>query len=190
MGEQLVSVAEVKGCPGCSESKPRAAFSRRAGSRDGLQTCCKDCDRAYYEANRDKELERQRAYREANRDKVLDYHRAYREANRDKVLEHGQRRRARKRGVPTEPVSYDDLRQVDGDDCQLCHDPIDFDLAYPDPMSRSIDHISPLSTGGWHTIENLQLAHLRCNVSKGNRSISLNTRDSTDGAGADPGAAE
>lgn len=33
----------------------------------------------------------------------------------------------------------------------------------------SIDHIVPLSLGGEHTLENIQLAHLRCNLSKHNR---------------------
>lgn len=33
----------------------------------------------------------------------------------------------------------------------------------------TIDHIIPLSRGGAHVFSNLQVAHARCNTSKGNR---------------------
>jgi 5-methylcytosine-specific restriction endonuclease McrA len=36
-------------------------------------------------------------------------------------------------------------------------------------MRASVDHIVPLSLGGPHTLDNAQLAHLRCNAIKGNR---------------------
>jgi 5-methylcytosine-specific restriction endonuclease McrA len=36
----------------------------------------------------------------------------------------------------------------------------------------TVDHIIPLSKGGAHAVANLQLAHLACNIRKGNR-ISL-----------------
>jgi len=42
-------------------------------------------------------------------------------------------------------------------------------LAWPDPGSKSIDHILPLSKGGSHSQENVQWAHLVCNTRKGNR---------------------
>lgn len=55
----------------------------------------------------------------------------------------------------------------DGTDCRLCGEPVDMALAYPDPRSRSVDHITPLSKGGAHDPSNCQLAHLRCNIVKG-----------------------
>ncbi len=39
----------------------------------------------------------------------------------------------------------------------------------PDLMTPSIDHVVPLSRGGSNHPSNLQLAHLLCNLSKGNR---------------------
>lgn len=36
-------------------------------------------------------------------------------------------------------------------------------------MYPSIDHIKPISKGGLHSWDNIQLAHRRCNSSKGNR---------------------
>jgi 5-methylcytosine-specific restriction endonuclease McrA len=42
-------------------------------------------------------------------------------------------------------------------------------LHYQHPKAVSIDHIVPLSLGGHNTKANVQLAHLGCNISKGNR---------------------
>ncbi|MEU3903309.1 HNH endonuclease [Streptomyces goshikiensis] len=53
--------------------------------------------------------------------------------------------------------------------CQLCRLPIDPKVAWPDPMSASVDHIVPLSRGGQHSMINVQSAHLSCNSSKGDR---------------------
>lgn len=61
------------------------------------------------------------------------------------------------------------LVERDGLDCGLCGKPVDMSLAYPDPMSRSVDHILPRSLGGSDHLSNLQLSHLTCNVRKGNR---------------------
>jgi len=52
--------------------------------------------------------------------------------------------------------------------CQLCMEPIDRTLRWPDPMCASIDHVVPVSMGGDNSAENLQASHLRCNVVKGN----------------------
>ncbi|MGW0312024.1 HNH endonuclease [Streptomyces flavidovirens] len=53
--------------------------------------------------------------------------------------------------------------------CQLCLLPIDPEVAWPDRMSASVDHIVPLVRGGSHSMINVQSAHLGCNSSKGDR---------------------
>lgn len=53
--------------------------------------------------------------------------------------------------------------------CQLCYSPVSKHLKYPHPKSASIDHIIPLSRGGADNIYNMQLAHLVCNMKKGNK---------------------
>jgi hypothetical protein len=50
--------------------------------------------------------------------------------------------------------------------CGICGDPVDKTLRWPDPMSASLDHITPLSKGGRHAIGNVQCSHLRCNLRK------------------------
>ena len=79
-----------------------------------------------------------------------------------------QARRARKRGVDAERVVAVDVFDRDGWLCGICGGEVDSGLEWPDSGSASLDHIIPLSKGGTHTYANTQLAHLFCNVSKGN----------------------
>ena len=54
--------------------------------------------------------------------------------------------------------------------CQLCDEPIpDREFDKHDPEMPSIDHIIPISRGGSHALDNLQLAHYFCNLSKHNK---------------------
>lgn len=61
------------------------------------------------------------------------------------------------------------LIERDGNDCRLCGAGIDLSLVYPDPMSRSVDHVLPRSLGGTESVANLRLAHLICNIKRQNR---------------------
>lgn len=66
----------------------------------------------------------------------------------------------------------DYLRDRDGANCQLCGEPIDFDVKSGpsgDDNGSSIDHIIPYSVSKNDDLTNLQLAHWRCNRAKGNR---------------------
>jgi 5-methylcytosine-specific restriction endonuclease McrA len=62
-----------------------------------------------------------------------------------------------------------DVHKRDDWTCKICLRPIDPEIAWPDPMSPSIDHVVPLSRGGAHALSNVQSAHLGCNSSKGDR---------------------
>lgn len=50
--------------------------------------------------------------------------------------------------------------------CGLCGGRVSQHLKHPDLMASSMDHIIPLSQGGTNDLANLQLTHLRCNLSK------------------------
>lgn len=70
--------------------------------------------------------------------------------------------RARKAGVKWDTV---DLRIVYARDkgiCGICKQEVSL-------SGFTIDHIKPLTLGGSHTIDNLQIAHRSCNSSKGDR---------------------
>ena len=77
-----------------------------------------------------------------------------------------QKRRAQKRGTQVETVRPAEIYERDSWVCGICEGAVDASLAHPDPMSASLDHVVPLAKGGTHTWDNLQLAHLRCNVVK------------------------
>ncbi|MEK9524015.1 HNH endonuclease [Streptomyces venezuelae] len=80
------------------------------------------------------------------------------------------RRRMRMEQARTSEVfSPLDVHTRDGWTCRLCQRPIDPQVAWPDPMSVSVDHIVPLSKGGLHAMINVQSAHLGCNSRKGDR---------------------
>ncbi len=93
---------------------------------------------------------------------------SYRKNNRERYKEHKQNRRALKRTTQVEPISEKVVYLRDGWICQICHKRVDKRLKHPDPMSASLDHITPLSKDGAHTYSNVQLAHYICNISKQN----------------------
>jgi 5-methylcytosine-specific restriction endonuclease McrA len=85
----------------------------------------------------------------------------------DKRRSTDQLRRARKKGATVERVHLEMVADRDGFVCGICKGSVDMTLPHPDPWSKSLDHVVPLSKGGAHSYSNTQLAHLRCNVSKG-----------------------
>lgn len=69
-----------------------------------------------------------------------------------------------------------DIYERDNWTCQLCLKGVNPNLVFPDPMCASLDHVIPLSRGGSHKSSNVQLAHLRCNTSRGNKVEGLSPR--------------
>jgi predicted nucleic acid-binding Zn ribbon protein len=68
-----------------------------------------------------------------------------------------------------EPIDPVEVYCRDNWTCQLCNELIDATLTWPDPGSASLDHIIPLAALGSHTYDNVQAAHLGCNIRKGAR---------------------
>lgn len=95
---------------------------------------------------------------------------------RYRQTEHGSqalaaRSDARRNVHNPEPISIGALGNRDGWRCHLCGMKVDARRKHPDPMSASRDHIIPVSLGGDGSRANQALAHLRCNLSKGNRPV-------------------
>lgn len=87
----------------------------------------------------------------------------------DRRKSHWHKRRAQKMQLPADNIRPTGVYERDEWVCNICSAPVDRNLSWPDPMSPSLDHVLPLSLGGHHTMENVALAHLSCNVRKGNR---------------------
>jgi 5-methylcytosine-specific restriction endonuclease McrA len=82
--------------------------------------------------------------------------------------------RCRKRGLPRSygrEMSIESIGERDGWVCQLCMWPIEDRESRKSPLSPCVDHIVPLNhqanTRHGHTLQNVQVAHRRCNEAKG-----------------------
>lgn len=91
------------------------------------------------------------------------------ERERDRGERSRRRRRARLADAASEPYTTVEIADRDGGRCGVCRRKVRLDLEWPHPRSASVDHIVPLSRGGDDTKSNVRLAHLRCNISQGNR---------------------
>lgn len=196
----------MKRCSKCKVEKGTSSFTRDANRRDGLSPWCKDCNKVWREANKERlreyykawrmehpnytreynaanadkrrayskawreaNQERRRAYLDANRESAREYQRAYAIANRERSADKSARRRAMKVTNGVTPYARTDIYESSGWRCYLCGGPVDPSLAFPDLMSKSIDHIVPIIKGGRDAPDNVALAHWGCNLSKGAR---------------------
>lgn len=173
-------------CRDCKRELKREDWSRHRDARAAYHQEWQKTDQAratkaaWIDANRDLVNEQARAWRTANheghlaskrkwRESNADTMRAYRVANLDRHAERSRRRRALQVAATIGPVDLDALWDEQGGLCALCGDPIDRELRAPHPMSKSVDHIVPLSKGGTHEQSNLQWTHLVENIQKGAR---------------------
>lgn len=76
-------------------------------------------------------------------------------------------------------ITVQKLAKRDHDKCQLCGLPVDWNDKHKTDkavicgdMYPSVDHIIPISSGGLHAWNNVQLAHRICNTRKSNKVIS------------------
>lgn len=76
------------------------------------------------------------------------------------------RKIAGRSGTERRRVNRAYLGDRDGWRCGLCRKRIDRNLEHPHPLAPSVDHIVPISLGGGNELSNLQLTHLRCNLTK------------------------
>lgn len=119
---------------------------------------------AWYLANREDVLNRDRVNPEGLRSRQ----RRYRDRHRGLLTERQRRRRVDRLGLRVDDV---DVEALWTGLCGICGGGLERSLAWPHPLSKSIDHVIPLARGGTHEAANLQWAHLRCNVSKGSRMV-------------------
>jgi 5-methylcytosine-specific restriction endonuclease McrA len=82
----------------------------------------------------------------------------------------GHGARLRKYGLADDPsVNVAALRERDGEHCYLCDRLMSFQRYRQgnyNPRRASMDHVIPLARGGQHSLDNVKLACLRCNIRK------------------------
>lgn len=177
----------MKICTKCGgKPKPESEFSKSSRSRDGLQSKCKACERAYTAANSGKLNAYAAEYRAANREKVKAAQAKWAAANPGKLREKSARwrannpdkvkalavsghgallirthnYRARKRatnGKLSKDIA-EKLFTLQRGKCACCRTPLG------DNYHR--DHHMPLALGGPNTDDNIQLLCPTCNLQK------------------------
>lgn len=110
--------------------------------------------------------EQQQEYSKRRREQLGHWRKLYPEAA---ALADARRRMLIQQADRGERFAPADVYERDDWTCGLCQLPVDPGLAWPHPMSASVDHILPLSQGGSHTLANVQCAHLSCNSRKSDR---------------------
>lgn len=154
--------------------------------REANATRIRQRKRKYYEANKARIIDLQRKYYEANSSHIRHQHREYREANPDKC----RQLRSRWRANNPDKVGAAEARRAQAElegnattesirakweagnhSCILCGQPIDDTLPPNHPMSRTLEHLTPIVRGGSHDIDNLDFAHFRCNSQKGAKTL-------------------
>lgn len=127
--------------------------------------------KAYEKANPEKVKAWKVKYINNNRDKHMEAVRKYQKENPDKICDIAKRRRKYIADVTIEKFSSLEIFDRDGWICQICLKPVDKTLKYPNPMSKSLDHVIPIAASGSHERKNVQLAHLVCNKRDNSRGI-------------------
>jgi hypothetical protein len=117
-------------------------------------------DVAYRKANSQERREYNTRYYQVNREALQEQMAHYRRLNGN---EHFKKRDATIRGAnQVELVDRLAVFERDKGICQICHWPVEYD-------DYHLDHIIPLSKGGSHTYNNVQVTHGHCNLEKGDR---------------------
>lgn len=103
------------------------------------------------------------------KEKKASYNKHWRLDHPERIRAYRHKRRAHMQNSEVEDFLDGEIFERDNWICQLCFEPIDQSLKWPDSQSKSLDHIIPVSKMGSHTRDNVQIAHVICNLRKGNR---------------------
>lgn len=193
----FAKMGRMKACTRCGVTKPLDGFWRDRRAADGRSSACAQClnaaqrirhstpefkaykrkaDAEYRVAHLDERRAADAAYRAINRDRInaqvrdwymanKDYVREYRRANAERSAFHCRTRKARIRGAALRDLTHEQwLGRVDefGGRCAYC-------LKTDDNLT--IEHLTPISRGGDHTLSNVVPACFPCNSSKKDRTL-------------------
>lgn len=138
------------GCVQCGNARPKTDKDRES-------------TKAWYEANKERKLEKNRLLYQAKKEIIKRQKRAWNAANRGRLIKYCHDRRARKRNTTGTHTEQDriEIWMHQKKRCALCRGKLRFEDA-------AADHITPLSKGGTNDRRNIQMAHGKCNSKKYN----------------------
>ena len=133
-------------------------------------------DREYYLKNKERVLGYQKQYRERHREKNLLRLKTWKAANKEKCAALERKRRAKKRGLPVEVYTVEEVIKLYGSNCHICGKEINLTAERRSGRNGwetglQIDHLVSIINGGSDTLENVRPAHGLCNVRKNCRDI-------------------
>lgn len=133
-------------------------------------------DPVKYQENKERISQYQKTYRERNKEKNLLRLKIWKSANKEKCAALERKRRAAKRGLPTEPYTVKEVLEKYGSNCHICN--LGINLIAERRSGRKgwetglhIDHLISIINGGPDTLENVRPSHGLCNVRKNNRDL-------------------
>ena len=174
----------MKICSFCKENKSENCFNKDKRAKNGLKSQCKECEKRYRkraELNRDPEKKKAYAkrYRESHKEIERARFKKWKLKNPDKykqVHKNSKMKNRCKCSVFDNTINLEYLYNRDRGICKICGEPCDYDdkiiknnVVIVGNRYPSIDHIIPLSKGGSHTWDNVQLAHKLCNSIKSDK---------------------
>lgn len=167
-----------KWCARCSECRPLEEFARRRERASGRASWCKPCMRAYNRERyrsvpgfREAENARSRRFRAENPEYFVEWIDENRDLMRELWRGVSGRRRARKRGLPTENYTLAQLIERDGAFCVLCSRRLNMSVRRPHPLSATVEHLECLSwpESAGDVLANVAPSHLVCNIRRKDR---------------------
>lgn len=156
----------MKVCRHCDKNKKQSEYYRHSSTPDGLHYNCKECCKLINQASYLKKKESRTNYQRKRYAKTTTGAppkkvRRKRNASGKRKYSIQHARRARELGLDADDtISVHELFKRDKGICQICKNRVG-------PSEASIDHIVPISKGGPHTWDNVQLSHESCNYKKG-----------------------
>lgn len=119
----------------------------------------------YYADNKERRRSETRAWYAANAEHHAQVVRRYVEHNKEWALNIGKKAASKRRSIKerafVEDVDPKVVFHRDGGICRICMKSVDLSAKW------EVDHVIPISKGGAHSYDNVQLTHRRCNRSKG-----------------------
>ena len=142
----------------CGKIYPlKTNFYRDKYSKNGWGIRCKTCGKAYREKNKDRIKTRKRVYYKKNRDEINNKQKAYAKENRDKYAANSAKRRASKQKQTTKLT-----------DTQKELIKLYYKVACWLGEHFHVDHTIPITKGGTHHPNNLQIIPAYINLRKHN----------------------